>query len=122
MLTDLSALATLDANHGLCAGALCNDLDAGQIRVEFFIERSGASLNTLQASHTLCTFFNNKLLHMNEIPFISLCDEFIIHTKAQNGNGQFSLSANFSKIQHFHLFWSDLPVYFTLMRKYYIRT
>ena len=122
VLTDLSALAALDADHGLCASALCDDLDAGQIRMEFFIERSGASLDTLQTSHTLCTFFNNKLLHMNEIPFISLCDDFIIHTKHQNGNGQFSLSANFSKFHHSHIFWSDLPVYFPGMRKYYIRT
>ena len=96
MFTDLSALTALDADHGLCAGTLRNDLDAGQIRMELFIESSGASLDTLQTGHTLCTFFNNELLHMNEIPFISLCDEFIIHAKHQNGNGQFPLSENFS--------------------------
>ena len=69
VFTNLGALATLDANHGLCAGALCNDLDAGQIRVEFFIERSGASLNTLQASHTFRIFLNSELLHGREISF-----------------------------------------------------
>ena len=122
MLTDLSALAALNADHGLGAGALSNDLDAGQIRMEFFIERSGAGLDALQTSHTLCTLFNNELLHTNEIPFISLCDELIIHTKPQNGNGQFSLSANFSKIHHFHRLWSELPVYFGAFRKYYNRT
>lgn len=79
VLTDLGALAALDTDHRLGTGTLGNDLDAGQIGMELFIECSGASLDTFQASHTLCTFFNNKLLHMNEIPFISLCDDFIIH-------------------------------------------
>ena len=80
MLTNLSALATLDTDHGLGTGTLRNNLDAGKIRMELFIECLGASLDTLQASHTLSTLFNNKLLHMNEIPFISLCDDSIIHT------------------------------------------
>ena len=81
MLTDLSALTALNADHRLGASALSDDLDAGQVRMELFIECIRAGLDTLQTSHTLCTFFNNELLHMNEIPFISLCDDFIIHTK-----------------------------------------
>ena len=70
MLTDLSALTTLDTNHGLSAGALCYDLDAGQIGMELFIECLGTSLDTLQTGHTLSTLFDNKLLHMNETPLI----------------------------------------------------
>ena len=70
MLTDLSALAALNTNHGLSASALCDDLDAGQIGMELFIECLGASLDTFQTGHTFSTLFDNKLLHMNETPLI----------------------------------------------------
>ena len=70
VLTGSHALAALDAGIGLCAGTLCNDLDAGQIRIEFLVESSGASLNTLQASHTFSILIDNELLH-NEILLLS---------------------------------------------------
>ena len=63
VLTDLHALAALDAGHGLGTVALGNDLDAGIIGVEFLVEGFGAGLNALQASHTFRIFLNNELLH-----------------------------------------------------------
>ena len=60
MLTSLHALATLDANHRLCTGALGNDLQCAQIGMEFLIECVGASVNTSQAGHTLYIFLCNK--------------------------------------------------------------
>ena len=71
MLADLHALAALDADAGLCAGALGDDLDAAQILVEFLIERLRACAYTLQASHTLGIFLNYQLLHRKEFSFIS---------------------------------------------------
>ena len=70
VLTGSHALATLDAGIGLCAGTLCNDLDAGQIRIKFLVESGGASLDTLQASHTFSILIDNELLH-NEILLLS---------------------------------------------------
>ena len=70
MLTGSHALTALDAGIGLCAGTLCNDLDAGQIGVKFLVESGGASLDTLQASHTFSTLIDNELLH-NEILLLS---------------------------------------------------
>ena len=46
-LTDLHALATLNADIGLSTVALGNDTDAGQILVKFFIKCFGASTNAL---------------------------------------------------------------------------
>ena len=63
MLTDLCALATLDTGHRLCTGALCHDLNAGQILVEFLIKGSGTSVHTLQTCHALCVLFNHEFLH-----------------------------------------------------------
>ena len=63
VLTCLHALAALDANIGLCAGALGNDLDAAQGDIIHLIESFRASLNTLQTSHTFTILFNNELLH-----------------------------------------------------------
>ena len=63
MLADLHALAALDADHGLGAGALCGDLDAGQILVKVLIESNGAGANALQASHTLGVLLNREFLH-----------------------------------------------------------
>ena len=70
MLTDLHALAALDADIGLGSIALGNDADAAQIFVELLIESFGASLNTLQASHTFRIFLNSELLHNRELSFI----------------------------------------------------
>ena len=63
VLTSSHALAALDAGIGLCAGTLCNDLDAGQIGVKLLVESGGASLNALQASHALSGLIDNELLH-----------------------------------------------------------
>ena len=67
-LADLFALAALDAGHGLSAGTLCNDLDAGQVFVEFLEEGSGTSTDTLQACHALYILFNSKLFHTDRNP------------------------------------------------------
>ena len=69
VLTAAGALAALDADHGLCTGALGHDLDAAQILMEFLIKGFGASANALQASHTFYIFLNGKLLHLIKIPF-----------------------------------------------------
>ena len=63
MLTDLSALTALDADHGLCAGTLRNDLDAGQILLELLVESGRAGTDALQAGHAFDILFNSKLLH-----------------------------------------------------------
>ena len=59
LLAGTHALTALDAGIGLCALALGNDLNAAQIRIKGLKKRIGASTNTLQASHTFCTFFNH---------------------------------------------------------------
>ena len=64
VLTDLHALAALDADIGLCCVALCNNTDAGQILVKFLIECLGAGLNTLQTGHAGLIFLNGELLHI----------------------------------------------------------
>ncbi len=63
MRTGLHALAALDADIGLCAGSLRNDLDAGIIGIELLIERLGAGTHALQTSHTFGIFLNSELLH-----------------------------------------------------------
>ena len=63
VFANLFALTALNAGHGLCASALGDDLNAGIIGVEFFIEGVGACTHALQTSHTFCTFFNGELLH-----------------------------------------------------------
>ena len=67
-LTDLSTLATLDTDHGLCLALLLYDLDAGQILVELLIESGGTCVNALQTCHALSALFNSKLLHSKESP------------------------------------------------------
>ena len=64
VLTDLHALAALDADVGLCIVALCNDLDAGQIGIKLLVESGGAGLDTLQASHALLALLDSQLLHI----------------------------------------------------------
>ena len=63
MLASLFTLATLDAGHGLCAGPLGYDLDAGIIRVELLVKSIGASLDAFQTSHTFRTLLNHEFLH-----------------------------------------------------------
>ena len=67
-LADLFALTALDAGHGLSAGTLCNDLDAGQVFIKFLKESVRASTDTLQASHALYILFNSKLFHTDRNP------------------------------------------------------
>ena len=68
-LTDLGALAALDAGHGLGSAVLIYDLDAAQVLMEFLIKGFGASPDTLKASHTFNIFLNGKLLHLKRSPF-----------------------------------------------------
>ena len=68
--TDLSALATLNADHRLSLALLLHDLDAGQILMELLIESGGTCVNTLQTCHALSAFFNSKLLHCKESPLL----------------------------------------------------
>ena len=61
--TDLGALAALDADIGLSAGALGKNLDAGIVLMEFLVKSFGASADALQTSHTFYIFLNSELLH-----------------------------------------------------------
>ena len=71
MLTDLHALATLDADIGLgTAGLTGNDLNAGIIGMELLVESLGASLHALQTSHTFHIFLYSKLLHNKGFSFM----------------------------------------------------
>ena len=63
MLTGAHALAALDADIGLCTGALSHDLDAAQIGIKFLIKCHGAGADTLQTCHTFSILLNNELLH-----------------------------------------------------------
>ena len=78
-LTDLSALTTLNADHGLCLTLLVNDLDAGQILMELLIESGGTCVNTLQACHALAALFNTKLLHSKESPLLNITISVILY-------------------------------------------
>ena len=79
-LTDLCALAALDAGHGFSACTLGNHLDAAQIRVKCLKKRSRASADALQACHTLGSFINRKLLHKKRIPFSDLFPHYYTGT------------------------------------------
>ena len=60
MLAGAHALAALDADIGLCFAVLAgNDLDAGIDGIGFLIERFGASLSALQASHAFGILLNS---------------------------------------------------------------
>jgi len=71
-LTNLSALATLNTDHGLCLALLFHDLDAGQVLMELLVESSGTCINTLQTGHTLSALLNCKLLHNKESPLLKV--------------------------------------------------
>ena len=62
-LTDLCALAALNADHRLSLALLLHNLDAGQVLMELLIESGGTCVNTLQTCHALSALFNCKLLH-----------------------------------------------------------
>ena len=68
-LTDLHALAALNAGHGLCAGTLGNNADAGQILVKLLVECSRTSTDALQASHALNILLNRQSFHKDNLPF-----------------------------------------------------
>ena len=57
MLASLHALTALNADIGLSAGALSNDLQAGIVLMEFLVECLRAGGDALQTGHTFCTFF-----------------------------------------------------------------
>ena len=64
VLTDLGALAALDAGHGLgTALGVGHDPDAGQVLMKFLIEGFGAGLHTFQTRHALGVFLNREFLH-----------------------------------------------------------
>jgi hypothetical protein len=71
MLACTHALTALDADIGLCAALLtCHDLNAGIVGMELLIKGFGASLHTLQTSHTLYILFNSQLLHNKGFSFM----------------------------------------------------
>ena len=69
VLTDLHALATLNADIGLRAGALGYDSDAGQILIKILVKCLRAGTYAGQTGHAFCVLFHNELLHNKEIPF-----------------------------------------------------
>jgi len=87
MLAGSHALTALDAGHGLCAGTLGNDLDAGQILMELLIESSGACADTFQTCHTFDIFLDSQLLHSKSYPFSFIFPD-IIQDNGKNSNGK----------------------------------
>ena len=70
-LTDLSTLATLDANLGLSITVLAfNHLDAAEGHVIGLIKCLGTGLDTLQAGHASLIFLNSELLHRVDSPLV----------------------------------------------------
>ena len=65
---NLFALTALDTGHGFRTGTLGNDLNARQVFIEFFEERSGTGTNALQAGHTFHILFDGKLFHKDINP------------------------------------------------------
>jgi hypothetical protein len=93
VLTDLHALATLDADIGLGPTLLaCNDLNAGIVGMELLIKGFRASLNALQAGHTLYIFLNSELLHNREFSFMYCLTLLLYSTfsKIATGKNKFS--------------------------------
>jgi hypothetical protein len=91
---NLSTLATLDAGHGLCAGTLGNNLNAGQILMELLVKSGGAGTNTFQTCHALNIFLNSQLLH-SESYLSSLIFLAIIQDTDKNSNGKFKILKKF---------------------------
>ena len=72
-LTDLHALATLDADHGLGIASLVGaNLNAAESNIEFLIECLRTGLYALQTSHALLILLNGKLFHKSIYPFYYL--------------------------------------------------
>ena len=79
VLTDLHALAALNADIGLGGTVLLNDVDAAQGNVINLIESLGTGLDTLQASHAFCALLNSELLHKRTLLYILFYYTSIIH-------------------------------------------
>ena len=87
MLTGLHALAALNADVGLCAGALRHDLDAAQILMKFLIKCLRTCPDTLQTGHTLKVFFNREFFHdkTNSFMYFEKYRFFLLHYKRYDG-------------------------------------
>ena len=68
-LTGLGAQTALGADHGLGSGLGLVDLDAGLGDFVDLVDCLGASLDTLQAGHTLGTLLDGQLLHKIDLLF-----------------------------------------------------
>jgi hypothetical protein len=79
--TDFLTLAALDTGHGLCTGTLGNDLDAGQVFIEFLKESGGAGADALQTGHAFYILFYRKLFHTDRDPLFLLIIYAIIIQK-----------------------------------------
>ena len=79
VFTDLHALAALDADIGLSSTVLLNDVDAAQSHIVNLVESLGTGLDTLQASHAFCAFYNSELLHKRTLLYSLFIYDFIIH-------------------------------------------
>ena len=79
VLTDLHALAALDADIGLGSTVLLNDVDAAEGDVIYLIKGLGTGLDTLQASHAFCALLNSELLHKRTLLYILFYYTSIIH-------------------------------------------
>ena len=79
VFTDLHALAALDADIGLSGTVLLNDVDAAQSHIVNLIESLGTGLDTLQASHAFCAFYNSELLHKRTLLYSLFIYDSIIH-------------------------------------------
>ena len=93
MLTDLHALAALDADIGLGTLTLCNDLQARVILMEFLIKCFGASPDTLQTSHAGDIFLNRELLHNRGSSYILYSIDIIL-SLSENSNGRIQKKEN----------------------------
>jgi hypothetical protein len=107
MLTDLHALAALDADHGLGSIALGNDLDAGVNGIGFLIECLRTGLNALQACHTFGIFLNSELLHNQELSFVILLRHYYTISPCRN-QPKISIFSEFF-IARFLETWEILP-------------
>ena len=79
VLTDLHALAALNADIGLCSTVLLNDVDAAQSHIINLVESLRTGLDTLQASHAFCALNNSELLHKRTLLYSLFIYVSIIH-------------------------------------------
>ena len=96
MFAGTHTLSALDAGLGLGSGTLCNDADAGQGLIKLLVEGFRAGADTLQARHTLRTFFYSELFHGGKLSFTDFVLS-IIQSTATKSN-QKSIGALFFDI------------------------